>query len=164
MYFVYLIESQSTGSFYIGHTSRLVDRIAEHNQGKSRSTKTGIPWELIGYIITQTRSEAVQLEQKLKGFNRRDRAYKYIETNGKNLRIQSVPTFHISGMSGVRPDTLYAGQRPPLINPVYNGVLCFYNDKLLSSTSLFMISAIIFPNNSHIADRMFFNSTINNHI
>lgn len=129
MYFVYLIESQSTGSFYIGHTSRLVDRIAEHNRGKSRSTKTGMPWELIGYIITQTRSEAVQLEQKLKGFKRRDRAYKYIETNGKNLRIQSVPTFH---MSGVRPDTLYAGQRPRLINPVYNGVYVFITISFLA--------------------------------
>lgn len=91
-----------------------------------------MPWELIGYIITQTRSEAVQLEQKLKGFKRRDRAYKYIETNSKNLRIQSVPTFHMSGMSGVRPDTLYAGQRPPLINPVYNGVYVFITISFLA--------------------------------
>jgi hypothetical protein len=38
-YFVYVLESESTGSSYTGHTSNLEKRLLEHSNGKSLSTR-----------------------------------------------------------------------------------------------------------------------------
>ncbi|MBL7029676.1 MAG: GIY-YIG nuclease family protein, partial [Candidatus Marinimicrobia bacterium] len=35
MFYVYVVESETTSSFYIGFTSRLDERIKEHNRGQS---------------------------------------------------------------------------------------------------------------------------------
>ena len=46
MFFTYILESTSTGRFYIGQTSDLEARLGRHNAGKNRSTKSGIPWRV----------------------------------------------------------------------------------------------------------------------
>ncbi len=65
-YFVYIIRSQKSGKHYIGQTIDLENRLREHNSGKSRSTKGGIPWLLEYKEEYVTRSEAVQRERNLK--------------------------------------------------------------------------------------------------
>jgi putative endonuclease len=40
--------------------------LEEHNSGITKSTKSGIPWEIIYSKTFNSRTEAVQLEQKLK--------------------------------------------------------------------------------------------------
>ncbi|MBC8344640.1 MAG: GIY-YIG nuclease family protein [Candidatus Marinimicrobia bacterium] len=85
MFYVYVVESETTSSFYIGFTSRLDERIKEHNRGQSKSTKNRGPWKLIGYLMTETRSEAMRLERKLKSFKRKDRVYNYIRKHGHLL-------------------------------------------------------------------------------
>ncbi len=47
MYYVYLIRSLKTDKYYVGYTENLTKRIKEHNNGKSKATKFGIPYELI---------------------------------------------------------------------------------------------------------------------
>ena len=47
MFFVYILYSKSRKSYYIGATKRIEERMVEHNKGLSRSTKAGIPWDLI---------------------------------------------------------------------------------------------------------------------
>jgi len=79
MYYVYVLESISTNRLYIGQTSNLSKRLAQHNTGKSPYTKTRGPWKLIGSITCNSRSEAVQLESRLKKWKRKDRVLAYLK-------------------------------------------------------------------------------------
>ncbi|TKA98624.1 MAG: GIY-YIG nuclease family protein, partial [Mesorhizobium sp.] len=48
MWYVYLLESKSAeGERYIGVTSDLKRRIAEHNAGKSSHTSKFLPWRVV---------------------------------------------------------------------------------------------------------------------
>jgi putative endonuclease len=67
MYIVYILYSHSIEEYYCGQTNDLADRLKRHNNGESRSIKHGIPWKLVGYLIVETRSEAILLERKIKG-------------------------------------------------------------------------------------------------
>ena len=66
MYYLYLIESEKDGSYYIGQTSDLKKRINYHNTNRSKYTRNKGPWKLIGYKTFSTRSEAMIAERKLK--------------------------------------------------------------------------------------------------
>ena len=43
----YILQSKKDGSFYVGITNRLVQRIKEHNAGRNRSTTRMRPWNLV---------------------------------------------------------------------------------------------------------------------
>ncbi len=62
MYIVYIIYSLTTSKYYTGQTINLEDRIRRHNSGLSKSTKSGIKWELKYKIELISRSEAMLLE------------------------------------------------------------------------------------------------------
>jgi putative endonuclease len=47
MFFTYILISKSNGSFYIGSSKDLSKRLEKHNSGLVRSTKSGLPWELV---------------------------------------------------------------------------------------------------------------------
>ena len=69
-YFVYIIESVSTGKRYVGHTDDLDRRVAEHNcpehnRRKYTSRNSG-PWKLIHQEQYPTRSEAMKREKFIK--------------------------------------------------------------------------------------------------
>ncbi|MCB2197641.1 MAG: GIY-YIG nuclease family protein [Bacteroidetes bacterium] len=81
MYYVYLLESISTGKYYIGQTEKLESRLQKHNKGYVRSTKPYIPWKIIAYKIVETRKEAVYLENKLKKLKKRELQLRYFEEN-----------------------------------------------------------------------------------
>lgn len=68
MHYVYVIKSQKDGQLYIGETSDLRRRLAEHNNGKSIATKSRIPFDLIYYEAYQNSLLAKQREHKLKKF------------------------------------------------------------------------------------------------
>ena len=68
MYYVYLLKSKKNGKFYIGYTSDLRKRFLQHNTGKSISTKSWIPYELIYYEAYKSKKDAIIREQKLKFF------------------------------------------------------------------------------------------------
>ncbi len=78
---VYILESQIDGSFYIGQTSNLKERLKRHNQGLNRSTKSKKPWEVIYAEDCTSRSEAMKLEKKLKGWKKREAIIRYINDN-----------------------------------------------------------------------------------
>jgi len=69
-YFVYIIYSVGTDTFYRGQTSNIEDRLRRHNAGREKFTLRGIPWELIWWTEKDTRSEALLLERKLKNMSR----------------------------------------------------------------------------------------------
>ncbi len=66
MYFVYVLRSLTTGRHYVGFTSDLVQRLGQHNQGITKSTKNRGPWELVHQEFLATRGEAMKRERFLK--------------------------------------------------------------------------------------------------
>ena len=66
MYYIYVLKSQNTKSLYKGQTDNLKKRLREHNNGKVKSTKAFIPWEIIYYEEFLSREEAVNREKYLK--------------------------------------------------------------------------------------------------
>jgi putative endonuclease len=73
MYYIYILRSYKDGKLYIGQTKNLPRRIAEHNLGMCRSTKSRIPFELEYYEIYITRGEAMKREKELKSGKYRER-------------------------------------------------------------------------------------------
>ncbi len=63
---VYIIYSKKLSKFYVGQTIELADRLKRHNDGRSKFTKRGIPWYLVHCFEVTSRSEAMQLERKIK--------------------------------------------------------------------------------------------------
>ncbi len=72
-YFVYILQSEWDGSYYIGHTNNLEERVSRHNQGRSQYTKAKIPWKLIYHEVLNSKSEAMRREHEMK--RKRSREY-----------------------------------------------------------------------------------------
>jgi len=45
--FVYILRSQTSGRYYIGSSSNLQRRLADHQRGNTPSTRRGGPWQLV---------------------------------------------------------------------------------------------------------------------
>jgi len=58
MYYCYVIKSKLRNYIYVGITSNLERRIAEHNQGKNKTTKSYAKFDLITTESYNTRLEA----------------------------------------------------------------------------------------------------------
>ena len=69
-YWVYILESEMNGSYYVGQTEDVSERLSRHNDGRENYTSAYRPWRLLGVIEKQTRSEAILLERKLKNLSR----------------------------------------------------------------------------------------------
>jgi putative endonuclease len=70
---VYILRSQASGHFYIGHTENLAKRIFEHNHNRTPSIKNRGPWELVYSETHETRSQASRRERQIKSM--KSRAY-----------------------------------------------------------------------------------------
>ena len=67
MHYVYLLRSESAPmQRYIGVTSDLKARIADHNAGKSPHTSKFMPWRLVSYLAFSSRRQAEDFEVYLK--------------------------------------------------------------------------------------------------
>ena len=67
MRYVYLLESEAVaGQRYVGATSTLKQRLAEHNAGKSPHTSKYAPWKLVTYIAFSNEQKAETFERYLK--------------------------------------------------------------------------------------------------
>lgn len=66
MFYVYVIQSESDMGLYIGMSSNLRRRVAEHQGGESKSTKGRGPWRLIYYQAYLEKEDALGREVFLK--------------------------------------------------------------------------------------------------
>ncbi len=66
MYYVYILFSDCLNRYYTGSCADLGKRLAEHNRGQSRYTKTGVPWRLVRSFEVSDRGNALKLETKIK--------------------------------------------------------------------------------------------------
>ena len=65
---VYILQSQSSGRFYIGCAERPPLRLAEHQRGQTISTRGRGPWSLVYQEHFDTLSEARRRERQLKSW------------------------------------------------------------------------------------------------
>ena len=65
-YHTYILFSLSLQKHYIGSTGNLTNRLMDHNSGRSKYTAKGKPWKLVFSKEFRTRTEALQLENKIK--------------------------------------------------------------------------------------------------
>jgi putative endonuclease len=68
MFYIYILKSQKTGHFYIGQTEDLIARLNKHNSGLVKSTKYGIPWNMILHEEYLSRAEAIRRELEIKSY------------------------------------------------------------------------------------------------
>ncbi len=66
MGFLYILQSQSSGRFYVGSTSDLARRLSEHNRSHSPATRGRGPWLLVHQESFPTLAEARRRELKIK--------------------------------------------------------------------------------------------------
>ncbi|MBI4257110.1 GIY-YIG nuclease family protein [Candidatus Uhrbacteria bacterium] len=66
MFYVYVIESESSGKWYIGYSSNLRARLQTHNQNGNASTSNRGSWKLIYYEAYVTKEDAMGREKFLK--------------------------------------------------------------------------------------------------
>ena len=67
MHYVYLLQSEArVEQRYVGLTSDLRKRLADHNAGKSPHTSKYIPWKLVTYVAFSDRQKAESFENYLK--------------------------------------------------------------------------------------------------
>jgi putative endonuclease len=66
MYHLYILQSQKDLGYYIGTTNNFKKRLDEHNNGKSRSTKSRIPFILKYTETFNNKTEARKREIFLK--------------------------------------------------------------------------------------------------
>jgi putative endonuclease len=70
MYYVYIIESLSSGVYYKGSTGDFERRLTEHNEGINVSTRNKGPWKLIFVRKFESKKEALIEEKRLKKCNK----------------------------------------------------------------------------------------------
>jgi len=75
MFYLYILQSEKNGRFYIGSCEDVKARLARHNAGATTSTKSARPWKVVYYEEFETRSEAMKREHEVKSKKSR----RYIE-------------------------------------------------------------------------------------
>jgi putative endonuclease len=79
MHFVYILQNDKNGRYYIGSTNNLERRLAEHNSGKTRSLRYILPLRIVFKKGFETKIEAVRIERKLKSLKSRNIIEKIIQ-------------------------------------------------------------------------------------
>ena len=72
-YYCYILQSQRDGSYYVGSTGNLKERIARHNRGRSVYTRSKGPWKLVYSEEHRDRAHAMERERDIK--KRKSKAY-----------------------------------------------------------------------------------------
>lgn len=67
-WYIYILQSEKNGKYYIGYTSNVDERLKTHNQKMVRATKSGAPWKIIHTEEFQNRQEAYRRERQIKRY------------------------------------------------------------------------------------------------
>jgi putative endonuclease len=68
MFYIYILLSERSGYYYIGHSDDPVRRLSEHNNmDKDTYTSKHRPWKIVFQcLVSETRSDAIIIEKYLK--------------------------------------------------------------------------------------------------
>jgi len=89
MFYIYVLQSELNGRYYVGSTKDLSARLVQHNAGNTVSTKRYRPWKLVYSESCESLQDARQRERKIKSW--------------KNPNYMA-KTFGLTSSSGERPD------------------------------------------------------------
>jgi putative endonuclease len=67
-YWVYILQSEKDGKYYIGMTSNPENRLTFHNMGLQRSTRHRIPFKMIYKEKQPDKTTAIKREQQIKRY------------------------------------------------------------------------------------------------
>lgn len=70
--YIYILQSETSGSYYIGATQNVENRLREHNAGETASTKNKGPWVVRFTQEYPSLPAARKIEMQLKRLKRRD--------------------------------------------------------------------------------------------
>ncbi|UEG50144.1 GIY-YIG nuclease family protein [Ferruginibacter lapsinanis] len=74
-FYIYILYSVTSDKYYVGSTGDLEVRLDQHNNGRNKSTKHGVPW-IIKYTETFVlQVDAIKRENEIK----KKKSRKYIE-------------------------------------------------------------------------------------
>ena len=82
-YWVYILQSEATGQYYVGQTNDLADRMRRHNKQRTAATKGGGPWRLVYQEEFSTRQAAAARERAIK----RQKSRQFIERLCASKRV-----------------------------------------------------------------------------
>lgn len=77
--FLYILRSEKNGHLYTGIAAEVDDRLKRHNGGRSISTKSGRPWQLVYTEEFPDRSSAMKRECQIKSWKSREMIEQLIE-------------------------------------------------------------------------------------
>ena len=78
-HYVYILQSEKDGGYYVGETHDVAARLAFHNDGLQRSTKTRIPFRLVYVEELADRHAALKREKEIKRYKGGNSFKKLIE-------------------------------------------------------------------------------------
>ncbi|MEM6525252.1 MAG: GIY-YIG nuclease family protein [Bacteroidota bacterium] len=82
MLYTYILQSEKSERYYIGHTSDLEERLSYHNNGRVKATRNKGPWKIVYIEEYETKNQANQRELEIK----KKKSRKYIEFLINNKR------------------------------------------------------------------------------
>lgn len=65
-YYLYVLQSESTGRYYVGYTKDLEERLRRHNGGRSQFTKARGPFTIVYVETYGSRAETMRREADIK--------------------------------------------------------------------------------------------------
>jgi putative endonuclease len=68
---LYILQSETSGRYYVGQTEDLDARVAQHNANYTKSLRNRGPWKLVYSEGFETRGEAVRRERQIKSWKDR---------------------------------------------------------------------------------------------
>ena len=79
---VYILQSATSGTFYIGSADNIPERFAGHQRGQTSYTRRRGPWELVYKEEYATIAEARRRERQLKSWKSHRSIQELIDKNG----------------------------------------------------------------------------------
>jgi len=114
MPYLYILQSQTTRRYYVGSTTDLPRRLAEHARGHSHYTQNRGPWKLMYREEFASLAEARRREAQIKGWKSHRMIAEFIETWAR-LEIP------VRGDGPVPHGELDSTHKQPLLTPSDSG-------------------------------------------
>lgn len=78
MYWTYILQSEINGSYYVGCTHNIEERLLQHNKGFSKYTSKYKPWKVVYTEAYSTLSAATKREYQIKSWKKREQIEKLV--------------------------------------------------------------------------------------
>ncbi len=85
VYYLYVLQSELTGRYYVGHTKDLKERVKRHDYGRSQFTRSRGPYKVVYVEKYASRSEAAKREAEIKAKKSRPYIEQLIARNPTDL-------------------------------------------------------------------------------